>query len=203
MDTTAFRLFVDFRTLLPLNDCFEGENVFNTKIDESSVTSNLFIMKYLLYTDGSCDNLSAYREGGYAYVILDQKKNIIKSFAKGTLNTTNNIMELMAIIEGCKAIPEDNAEVVICSDSQYALNVLSGKWTAHVNRALIDEHKINKKRLRLQYNWIKGHCGNKFNDMADLLAETELNNMRIKHGIDVVGSHQKYKRSYSRYNRWK
>lgn len=160
-------------------------------------------MKYLLYTDGSCDNLSAHREGGYAYVILDQKKNIIKSFAKGTLNTTNNIMELTAIIEGCKAIPENNAEVVIYSDSQYALNVLSGKWTAHVNCALIDEHKVNKKRLHLQYNWIKGHCGNKFNEMVDLLAETELNNMRIKHSIDVVGSHQQYKRNYYQRNRWK
>lgn len=154
-------------------------------------------MKYFLYTDGSCDNLSIHREGGYAYVILDHKKNIVKSFAKGVLGTTNNIMELTAIIEGCKAIPDDNAEVTVYSDSQYALNVLSGKWKAHVNLALIDDHKANKKRLRLQYNWIKGHCGNKFNDMADLLAETELNNMRMQHGIDVVGSHRAFQ--YSRY----
>lgn len=153
-------------------------------------------MKYFLYTDGSCDNLSIRREGGYAYVILDQKENIIKSFSKGTINTTNNIMELTAIIEGCKAIPEDKAEVVIYSDSQYALNVLSGKWKAHTNCSLINEHKINMKRLRLQYNWIKGHCGNKFNDMVDLLAETELNSMRSKLGIDVVASHQAYKTTY-------
>lgn len=159
-------------------------------------------MKYLLYTDGSCDNLSAHREGGYAYVILDEKKNIIKTFSKGTINTTNNIMELTAIIEGCKAIPEDNAEVTILSDSQYALNVLSGKWSAHTNNAIVDSHKPNKKRLRLQYKWIKGHCGNKFNEMADLLAETELNNMRIKYGIDVVGSHQAYKKSYYKSHRW-
>lgn len=159
-------------------------------------------MKYLLYTDGSCDNLSVHREGGYAYVILDQKKNIIKSFSKGALNTTNNIMELAAIIEGCKAIPEDNAEVTIYSDSQYALNVLSGRWTARANLDLIGEHKINKKSLHLKYNWIKGHCGNKFNDMVDLLAETELNNMRVKHGIDVVGSHQKYRSNYYKSKRW-
>lgn len=155
-------------------------------------------MKYSLYTDGSCDNLSARREGGYAYIILDEKKNVIKSFSKGAINTTNNIMELAAIIEGCKAIPEDNAEVTIFSDSQYALNVLSGKWSAHTNNAIVDSHKPNKSRLRLQYKWMKGHCGNKFNDMADLLAETELNNVRIKRDIDVVSSHQAYGKSYCR-----
>jgi ribonuclease HI len=158
-------------------------------------------MKYLLYTDGSCDNLSIRREGGYAYVILDQKKNVVKSFSKGTINTTNNIMELTAIIEGCKAIPEDNAEVAIYSDSQYALNVLSGKWKGQANRSLINNHKANKKRLRLQYNWIKGHCGNKYNDMVDLMAETELNNMRMEHGIDVVNSHEAYKRAHYK-NKW-
>lgn len=159
-------------------------------------------MKYLLYTDGSCDNLSVHREGGYAYIILDEKKNIIKSFSKGAINTTNNIMELTAIIEGCKAIPKDNAEVTIFSDSQYALNVLSGKWSAHTNKGVIDLHKPNKKRLRLQYKWVKGHCGNKFNEMVDSLAETELDNMRIKHNIDVVSSHQEYKKYSCRRKKW-
>jgi ribonuclease HI len=173
-----------------------GQNIF-FRIDESSIIKIVSkVMKYLLYTNGSCDNYSIRKEGSYAYVILDYKKNVVKSFSKGVLKTTSSIMELTAIIEGCKAIPDDKSEVVIYSNSQYALNVLSGKWQAHVNRSLINDHDVNKKRLRLKYNWIKAKCGNKFNDAASLLAETELDNMRMKHGIDVPSSHLAYRSTY-------
>lgn len=142
-----------------------------TKLNKQNANNQ---RKYYLYTDGSCDNLSGYGEGGYAYALLDENMKIIKQFSKGALGVTNNQMELKAIIEGCKAVPTESADVVIRSDSQYALNVLSGQWKAKANVKLIAEHKINAKRLILHYDWVKGHNGNKFNELVDHLANSEM-----------------------------
>lgn len=140
-------------------------------------------MKYYLYADGSGNNCSPYGEGGYAYIIADQNKNIISQYSNGELDSTNNTMELKAIIEGCKAIKEDNAEVTIISDSQYALNVLSGRYKAKVNLDLIQEHKASSQRLKLKYTWVKGHSGDKLNTMADRMARKEAVRMRQEYGI--------------------
>lgn len=142
-------------------------------------------MKYYLYTDGSANNFSPYGEGGYAYIIANQDKQIISQFSEGELHATNNTMELKAIIKGCKAIKEDNAKVTVVSDSQYALNVLSGKWKAKANFELIQEHLDNIKRLDIEYVWVKGHNGNELNELADQLAQDETFKVRQQYGIPV------------------
>lgn len=126
--------------------------------------------EFILYTDGSGDNVTNVGEGGYAYLIMDTNGNHIKEFSGGAYNVTANQMELKAIIEGCKAIPVDNAKVTVCSDSMYAINVLSGRYKAYVNLSLIAEHEQNKKRLRIDYHWVKGHNGNEFNEYVDKMA---------------------------------
>lgn len=128
---------------------------------------------FYLYTDGSCDNLSANREGGCAYVLLNDSKNIVKQFSKGLTGVSSNQMELMAIIEGCKAVPVNGASVTVISDSRYAINILSGKWHAQANLELIKKHSANKGRLKIDYQWVKGHNGNKFNEMVDHMANQE------------------------------
>lgn len=141
---------------------------------EEPVSSELHKIQYNLYTDGSCDNLSEKREGGYAYVITDKADRIVRQFSEGGSGVTNNRMELKAIIEGCKAIPEDGADVTIISDSQYALNVLSGRYNSKKNLDLIEQHTANKVRLNLSYSWIKGHNGNPMNELVDRLAFAEM-----------------------------
>lgn len=139
-------------------------------------------MKYYLYTDGSANNFSPYGEGGYAYIITNKDKQVISQFSEGELHATNNTMELKAIIKGCKAI-EDGAEAVVVSDSQYALNVLSGKWKAKANLDLIREHYDKSCKLKIKYTWVKGHNGNELNEMADQLVQDETYNMRKQYGI--------------------
>lgn len=140
-------------------------------------------MKYYLYTDGSANNFSPYGEGGYAYIIANQEKQVISQFSKGELYTTNSAMELKAIIKGCKSIKEDNINIVVISDSQYAINVLSGKWKAKTNLDLIQEHLENVQRLNIEYKWVKGHSGERLNEMADKLANNETLRLKKLYGI--------------------
>ena len=142
-------------------------------------------MKYYLYTDGSANNFSPYGEGGYAYIIANQHKQIISQFSEGELHATNNTMELKAIIKGCMAIKENGAKVIVVSDSKYALNILSGKWKAKTNLELIQEHNENSQRLNIEYVWVKGHNGNELNEMADQLAQDETFRIRQQYGIPV------------------
>lgn len=142
-------------------------------------------MKYYLYTDGSANNFSPYGEGGYAFIITNQNKQIITQFSEGELHATNNTMELKAIINGCKAIKENGAKVIVVSDSQYALNVLSGKWKAKTNLELIEKHIENSQRLNIVYTWVKGHNGDELNEMADQLAQDETFRIRQQYGIPV------------------
>ena len=142
-------------------------------------------MKYFLYTDGSANNFSPYGEGGYAFIITNQDKQILSQFSEGELHATNNTMELKAIIQGCKFIKEKGAEVTVVSDSRYALGVLSGRYKAKANLELIREHYENSQRLKIKYTWIKGHDGDELNEMADQLAQDETFRMREKYGIPV------------------
>lgn len=139
------------------------------------------MMRYNIYTDGSCDLFSMHREGGYAYTIYNQDMSkMIRGFSNGVVDTTNNRMELMAIIEACKAI-EDGASVRVFSDSRYAINVLSGKWNPSANIDLVMEHrKANAHRLKIMYVWVKGHAGNPYNEEADRLAASAQEMVKLR-----------------------
>lgn len=62
-------------------------------------------LHYVVYTDGSCDNLSPFKAGGSAYIIIKDGEILIRKH-HGRLNTTNNRMELLAIISAVKSCPE-------------------------------------------------------------------------------------------------
>lgn len=162
-------------------------------------------MKYYLYTDGSANNFSPYGEGGYAFIITNQYKQILKQFSDGELNATNNTMELKAIIQGCRAI-EDGSDVIVVSDSKYALGVLSGRYKAKANLELIKEHIIdNASRLNIQYAWVRGHSGDELNEMADQLAQDETFRIRQEYGIplyDYKNSPKVLKKCDTKSNKW-
>lgn len=80
-----------------------------------------------LYTDGGCSgNQSEINIGGYGAILQygEHKKEIYG----GEKNTTNNIMEMTAVIEGLKAITDKNLKVEVYSDSAYVVNCFAQKW---------------------------------------------------------------------------
>lgn len=125
-------------------------------------------LHYVAYTDGSCDNLNKYRAGGAGYVILKDGE-IFKVKNKGFLNTTNNRMEILAIISVCNSLPE-GAFVDIYSDSQYSISFLVSS-KGKKNRDLLELYKKCSAHLGgVRFHWLKGHNGDKYNEMADDLA---------------------------------
>lgn len=114
-----------------------------------------------VYTDGSCNPNPG--QGGWAYVI--PSTGIEKSGAEN--NTTNNRMEMRAIIE---ALRETSGYVRIFSDSQMSIYILQGIWKAKKNRDLFHEAKILMTGRYCAFQWVRGHNGNSYNERADYLA---------------------------------
>ncbi len=126
-------------------------------------------LHYVAYTDGSCDNLTQTKAGGAAYIIIKDGE-VIKIKNHGQLNTSNNRMELLAIISAVNACP-DGAYIDIYTDSQYCILVLSKSYKPKKNPDLYELYKKCAAHVAgVRFHWVKGHDGNKYNEMADELA---------------------------------
>lgn len=121
---------------------------------------------YDVWTDGSCDNVYT-KAGGAGYVILIDGE-VIKMKGKGFLNTTNNRMEILAIISAVNSVPEC-ASVLVHTDSKYAISVLK-EGSFIKNNDLISLFNKIKGNRKVYFDWIKGHNGVEYNEMADQLA---------------------------------
>lgn len=134
-----------------------------------------------IYTDGSCHGNPG--PGGYAAVVIYNGTTLE---AHGSLwQTTNNRMELTAVIQGLKLLPEPcNAHII--SDSQYVVKPIKGGnlrgYTNTPNRVNAD---LWAQILRLSTihkltaEWVKGHAGNRLNQRCDSLANNEAK--RVEH----------------------
>ena len=126
-------------------------------------------MHYVCYTDGSCDNLSTQKIGGSAYIILKDNE-VIKVKNYGAVGTTNNRMELLAIISAINACP-NGSYVDVFTDSQYSILVLSKTRTPKLNADLHALYlKCKSQVADVRFHWVRGHNGDKYNEMADNLA---------------------------------
>lgn len=126
-------------------------------------------MEYIIYTDGAYSQMND--EGAYAFVILDESNNEVRRYAKKIVKETNNRAELKAIISAILQLPQDATHVVVNSDSQYALNTLSGKWKRKMNLDLFKlwDDLIKELCLTIEYKWVRGHNGNEYNELCDKL----------------------------------
>lgn len=131
--------------------------------------------KITIYTDGASRGNPG--PGGYGAILL--WKGHRKELSAGYRLTTNNRMELMAIIAALEALKREGLQITIFSDSQYVVNAVEKKWVqGWVKKGFRD--KKNKDlwlrflslydRHTIRLVWVKGHADNPFNNRCDELA---------------------------------
>ena len=138
-----------------------------------------------LVTDGACSG----NPGPGGWCVIVKKEDEIKEFFGGELNTTNNKMELTAVIRGFENI-NSYSNVTVKTDSTYVINGIT-KWLPNwkkkgwknaakkpvANRDLwIEISELNEK-MKVEWNWVKGHAGDPGNERADLLANLGADNV--------------------------
>lgn len=132
------------------------------------VSKNLGETLIVIYTDGAC--LGNPGPGGWGAVILENGEK--KQLHGSEENTTNNRMEITAVLEALRTIPR-NADVRIFSDSTYVINTMTKNWKRKKNQdlwALLD-NEVGPRNV--EWEWVKGHSGDRFNEEADQLAYGE------------------------------
>lgn len=117
-----------------------------------------------IYTDGSCLK-NPNGPGGWAICILEDDTHYI--MYDSDKSTTNNRMELTAIIEAVKCVKD---ECKIYTDSQLCINCATGKWRRKANLDLWSIYDEVSKNKNIVYEWVKGHSGNQYNELVDKYA---------------------------------
>ena len=125
-----------------------------------------------VYTDGSC--LRNPGRGGWAVVFEGGREPLTGRVPY----TTNNRMELTAIL---KALQATEGELLIVSDSEYAINVSVGSWYATLNQDLVDAIHKELEGRNVKFRWVRGHTGNRLNELANTLAQQAADTMWDNH----------------------
>ena len=126
-----------------------------------------------IYTDGSC--LKNPGPGGWGVCILENDREYY--YCGSDPCTTNNRMELKAIIEGLSCIKE-NSKCIIYSDSLLTINCASSKWKKKANLDLWKEYEKNSINKDITFEWVKGHSGNYYNEKVDVLSRQEAESVK-------------------------
>ena len=146
---------------------------------ENYINSSCERNVYDCYTDGSCNNLSANKEGGAAYLILLNGKEILRR-SKALIHTTNNRAEMLAIISAVKRCPI-GADIVIHTDSKYAIFSFGHRKRISdsvKNSDLIHLYRKEAAQKKVNYKREKGHNGDRYNEIVDSMANGEYNKMK-------------------------
>jgi ribonuclease HI len=135
-------------------------------------------MELSIYTDGACSGNPG--AGGWGVVMLFNGEEKIMS--GGEQNTTNNRMELTAIINGLEAIKRP-VHVTVYSDSKYAIDGITkwinvwkhNGWKTSAKKPVANSDLWQRldeldKKYQPKYVWVKGHADNKYNNLCDELA---------------------------------
>ncbi|WP_396156030.1 ribonuclease HI [Flavobacterium sp.] len=130
-----------------------------------------------IYTDGAAKGNPG--NGGYGVVMELVGTNYKKEFYEGFRHTTNNRMELLAVIVGLEKITKPNMKVLVVSDSKYVVDSVEKKWVFGWEKKGFKDKKNPDLWLRflkiyrqhqVDFKWIKGHNNHPQNERCDKLA---------------------------------
>ena len=146
----------------------------------------------VIYTDGSSRGNPG--PGGYGVVLMSG--NLKKELSKGFRKTTNNRMELMAVIAGLEALKKPKLNITIYSDSQYVVKAVEEGWLNNWLKTNFAKGKKNKdlwlryyelsKTQNLKFVWVRGHADNMYNNRCYELATSaaDSNHLDIDYGYE-------------------
>ncbi len=145
--------------------------------------------KIVIYTDGAARGNPG--PGGYGVVLMSGTHK--KELSEGFRLTTNNRMELLAVIRGLQCLRTDQMEVHIYTDSKYVCDAINQGWLWNWIRTGFKDKKNPDlwmllapllKRFKPRFHWVKGHAGNVYNERCDVLATQAADN-----GPHLIDSH--------------
>lgn len=148
----------------------------------------------IIYTDGASRGNPG--PGGYGVVMI--WGNTQKELSAGYRLTTNNRMELMAVVAALQSLTRKNIPLTIYTDSQYIVNSIEKKWLDGWIKTDFKGGKKNKdlwiryyqlaKNYTIRLRWVKGHAENPFNNRCDELATSAADgkNLSIDDGYELL-----------------
>ncbi|NBC82692.1 MAG: ribonuclease HI [Bacteroidetes bacterium] len=149
--------------------------------------------KVIIYTDGAASGNPG--PGGYGAVLM--YGNHRKELSGGFRLTTNNRMELMAVIEALEAMKKDNLDIDIYTDSKYIADAVEKKWLFSWEKSNFNKKKnpdLWKRFLKLyrkhniRFIWVKGHADNRENERCDRLAVQASKSDHLKEDAGYLNS---------------
>ncbi|MCF4100556.1 ribonuclease HI [Gillisia sp. M10.2A] len=130
-----------------------------------------------IYTDGAARGNPG--PGGYGIVMEWVGKPYRKEFSKGFKHTTNNRMELLAVIDALKKLKNPGTSVLVFTDSKYVVDSVEKKWVLgwekkgfkdRKNADLWKDFLVEYRKHQVKFKWIKGHNNHVQNERCDVLA---------------------------------
>ena len=166
--------------------------IINTIVGESSALPKRIhrkdnnMRKVIIYTDGACSGNPG--PGGWGAILMCDGNT--KEISGGCKETTNNIMEITAVLSALKILKTD-CEVEVYSDSAYVVNAFKDNWINNwkkngwinskkesvKNKELWIELDELVKKYNVKFNKVKGHSDNEYNNRCDELARSEINKL--------------------------
>jgi ribonuclease HI len=160
---------IDAGEYYAMKDFIAKEKNFNSRDSKERKMKEVQI-----YTDGACAGNPG--PGGWAAILVyGANELVISGSAK---RTTNNCMELKAVVEGLKALKEP-CKVIVISDSKYVTDAFNKHWVynwetynfdGRPNYSLWRELMPLTRRHKVCFKWIRGHAGNPYNERCDKIA---------------------------------
>ena len=148
-----------------------------------------------LYTDGAARGNPG--PGGYGIVLEWPEKNYRKEFSEGFKHTTNNRMELLAVIEGLKKLNESPLKVRVYTDSKYVADAFVKNWVFGWERKGFKDRKNTDlwiallreyRKHEVSFHWVKGHNNHPQNEQCDRLAVEASHSNQLKVDIGYTES---------------
>jgi ribonuclease HI len=146
----------------------------------------------IIYTDGSSRGNPG--PGGYGAIL--KWGDVEKELSQGYRKTTNNRMELLAVIAALEELKKEGLNITVYSDSQYIVKSVEQGWLKNwiatdfkggkKNKDLWLRYHALSQKHNIRFVWVKGHASNAFNNRCDILATTaaDSNHLLIDEGYE-------------------